>query len=70
MASSRGSSTTSHCNMLYVLLMEQCKCAEKNKKLVQDVTCVQEPMAVLCCKQQMNDLVQFFSDPLNFVFLG
>lgn len=29
-----------------------------------------EPMAVLCCKQQLNDLVQFCCDPFEFCILG
>ena len=55
--------------MLYVV-MEQCKCAEKNDKFVQDVTCAPEPMALLCCEQQMNDHVRFCCDPFEFSVLG
>ena len=56
-------------DMLYVVT-EQCKCAEKNDKFVQDVTCTPEPMAVLCCEQQMNDLIRFCCDPFEFCVLG
>ena len=64
--------TSSHCNtrdMLYIV-MEQCKCAEKKDKFVQDVTCALEPMAVLCCEQQLNDLVRFCCDPFEFCIFG
>ena len=67
-----GSSSISPSNtrdILYVV-MEQCKCAEKNDKFVQDLTCAPEPMAVLCSEQQLSDIVGFGCDPYEFCTLG
>ena len=55
--------------MLYVV-MEQCKCAEKNDKFVQDVTCAPELIAVITSDQQLNDLVRFCCEPFEFGALG
>lgn len=69
MTSSCSSISLSQCNtqdMLYVV-MEQCKCTEKNDKFIWDVTCAPERMAVLCSEQQMRDFVAI---PSNFAFLG
>ena len=56
-------------DMLYVV-MEQCKCAEKEDKFVQDVTCAPEPMAVLCNAQQVSDMERFCCNPFDFCILG
>ena len=65
-------SSSAHCDtrdMLHVV-MEQCKCAERNDKFVQDVTYAPEPMAVLWSEQQLNDLVRFCCDPFEFSIFG
>ena len=51
-------------------VMLQCKNAEKTDQFVQEVTCVPEPMAVLCLEQQLTDLNRFCCDPHNFSVLG
>ena len=55
--------------MLYVV-MEQCKCAEKSNKYVQDVTSAPERMAVLSNEQQISDLECFCCNPFEFCILG
>ena len=69
MMGSSGSSLHETRDMLYVV-MEQCKCAEKTNKFVQDVTCAPEPMAVLSNEQQISDLERFCCNPFKFCILG
>ena len=66
--SSSGVSLHEMHDRLYVV-MEQCKCAEKTNKFVQDVTCALEPMAVLCSEQQVNDIERFCCNPFEFCVL-
>ena len=70
MADSYGNSSSQHdtWDMLYIV-MEQCKCTERNDKFVQDVICAPEPMAVLCNEQQLCNLIRICCDLYEFGIL-
>ena len=50
--------------------MLQCKSSVPGKEFVRSVVAAPEPMAVLATDQQLNDMVRFLTNPVEFAIMG
>ena len=56
-------------DVLYNVMM-QCKSSIPGKEFVRSVVAAPEPMAVLATDQQLNDMVRFLTNPVEFAIMG
>ena len=56
-------------DVLYNVMM-QCKSSKPGKEFVRSVVAAPEPMAVLVTDQQLNDMVRFLTNPVEFAIMG
>ena len=68
--STGASSSTNGSHDVLLVIMEQCKNAEKGNTFVQQITCAPEPMAVLSTRGQLSNLERFCCDVYGFCIFG
>ena len=66
---SKDKSSGHNLDVLYNVML-QCKSSVPGKEFVRSVVAAPEPMAVLATDQQLNDMVRFLTNPVEFAITG